>query len=237
MTDPHPAPGQRRRSRRDRGAPRRRGPHRPSRRRRGRGGRRDGISGLGHRRPAAAVIAAVHRVLGAAAVVATLAAAACAPRRRGPPGRPRRPRSGAGRWTRPAARSCVTCPVPASMAPSGSAVVVGGGTYRFPGWSQNVDPSGRLTGTVPADAGAVEIVDPSDLLDRGTGSFVVTLRLRSDLTAQGRPARGARRVVQHRPEGLAPTIPAASGSSSSPGAGRPPAGCAGCSPTDGGPRS
>ena len=68
----------------------------------------------------------------------------------------------------------------------GSAVVVGGGTYRFPGWSQNVDPSGRLAGTVPADAGAVEIVDPSDLLDRGTGSFVVTLRLRSDLTAQGR---------------------------------------------------
>ena len=68
----------------------------------------------------------------------------------------------------------------------GSAVVPGGGTYRFPGWSQNVDPSGRLTGTVPADAGAVEIGDPSDLLDRGTGSFVVTLRLRSDLTAQGR---------------------------------------------------
>ena len=28
----------------------------------------------------------------------------------------------------------------------GSAVVPGGGTYRFPGWSQNVDPSGRLTG-------------------------------------------------------------------------------------------
>ena len=67
----------------------------------------------------------------------------------------------------------------------GAAVVVGGGTYRFPGWSQNVDPSGRLAGTVPPDAGAVEIVDPSDLLDRGTGSFVVTLRLRSDLTAQG----------------------------------------------------
>ena len=68
----------------------------------------------------------------------------------------------------------------------GAAVVVGGGTYRFPGWSQNVDPYGRLAGTVPPDAGAVEIVDPSDLLDRGLGSFVVTLHLRSDLTAQGR---------------------------------------------------
>lgn len=68
----------------------------------------------------------------------------------------------------------------------GSAVVAGGGAYRFPGWSQNVDSSGRLAGMVQADAGAVEVVDPSDLLDRGTGSFAVALRLRSDLTAQGR---------------------------------------------------
>jgi hypothetical protein len=67
----------------------------------------------------------------------------------------------------------------------GSAVVVGGGTYRFPGWSQNLDPSGRVAGTVPPDAGAVRIADPFDLLDKGTGSFAMTLRLRSDLTAQG----------------------------------------------------
>jgi len=68
----------------------------------------------------------------------------------------------------------------------GSAVVVGGGIYRFPGWSQNVEPSGHLTGTVPADAGAVQIGDPSDLLDRGTGAFVVTLHLRSDLRSEER---------------------------------------------------
>ena len=47
---------------------------------------------------------------------------------------------------------------------------------------RNVDPYGRLAGTVPPDAGAVEIVDRSDILDRGLGSFVVTLHLRSDLT-------------------------------------------------------
>lgn len=68
----------------------------------------------------------------------------------------------------------------------GSAVVVGDGTYRFPGWSQNVDPAGRLAGGVPVDAGAVSIGDSRDLLDPGTGSFAVTLRLRSDLTTQGR---------------------------------------------------
>jgi hypothetical protein len=131
------------------------------------------------------VIAAVHRVLGAVAAVATLAAAACAP----PPAGSAWPAASTtlGSWPMDETGGSIMRDLSGSGLDGaiGSAVVVGGGTYRFPGWSQNVDPSGRLAGTVPPDAGAVEIVDPSDLLDRGTGSFVVTLRLRSDLTTVG----------------------------------------------------
>ena len=111
------------------------------------------------------MIAAVHRVLGAAAAVATLAASACAP----PPAGSAWPAASTtlGRWPMDEAGGSVMRDLSGSGLDGaiGAAVVVGGGTYRFPGWSQNVDPS--------------------DLLDRGTGSFVVTLRLRSDLTALG----------------------------------------------------
>ena len=83
----------------------------------------------------------------------------------------------------------------------GSAVVVGGGTYRFPGWSQNVDPYGRLAGTVPPDAGAVEIVDPSDLLDRGARLVRGDAAPPVGPDRWGTSARSARHVVQRRPEG------------------------------------
>ena len=68
----------------------------------------------------------------------------------------------------------------------GSAVVAEEGTYRFPGWSGNVDAAGRLHGAVPASAGSVEVLDPADALDPRTGTFIVSLRLRSALTAAGR---------------------------------------------------
>jgi hypothetical protein len=132
------------------------------------------------------VIPVVHRVVGAALVVATLVGAACTP----PPAEP--PLTTApttiGSWPMDEVGGSVMRDLSGSGLDGaiGSAVLVGGGTYRFPGWSHNVDTSGRLAGTVPADAGAVKIVDSADLLDRGTGSFVVMLRLRSDLTVQGR---------------------------------------------------
>ena len=62
----------------------------------------------------------------------------------------------------------------------GAGVAVGDGTYRFPGWTGNVDAAGRLTGPVPVASGAVSVLEP------GRGSFVVSVRLRSALTDQGR---------------------------------------------------
>jgi hypothetical protein len=68
----------------------------------------------------------------------------------------------------------------------GAGVAVGDGTYRFPGWTGNVDAAGRLTGRVPATSGAASVPDPWGALEPGRGSFVVSLRLRSALTGQGR---------------------------------------------------
>jgi Laminin G domain len=135
------------------------------------------------------VIPAVRRLLGAASVLTasavTMLGAACGP----PPVGPAWTTASntIGSWPMDEAGGAIMRDQSGSglHGAIGSAVVAGGGTYRFPGWSQNVDPSGRLVGTVPSDAGAVTVADPSDLLD-GTGSFAVTLRLRSDLTAQGR---------------------------------------------------
>ena len=67
----------------------------------------------------------------------------------------------------------------------GSAVTIGGGTYQFPGWSGNVDGTGHLKGKVPAEAGAVKVPDPADLLDPRTGSFTISLQVRSALLANG----------------------------------------------------
>jgi hypothetical protein len=67
----------------------------------------------------------------------------------------------------------------------GSAISMGGGTFGFPGWTQNVDAAGRLVGAVSPDAGAVTVPDPDDRLDPSTGSFAVSLRLRSALTPRG----------------------------------------------------
>jgi hypothetical protein len=67
----------------------------------------------------------------------------------------------------------------------GSAVTIGGGTYQLPGWTGNVDATGHLKGKVSAGAGAVAVPDRSDVLDPRTGSFTVSLRLRSALLASG----------------------------------------------------
>jgi Laminin G domain len=68
----------------------------------------------------------------------------------------------------------------------GSAVTIGGGMYQFPGWTGNVDGAGHLKGKVPAEAGAVKVPDPNDVLDPRTASFTVSLRIRSALLANGR---------------------------------------------------
>jgi len=67
----------------------------------------------------------------------------------------------------------------------GSAVSMGDGAFGFPGWTQNVDAAGRLVGTVSPDAGVVTVPDPHDRLDPAAGTFAVSLRLRSALTARG----------------------------------------------------
>jgi hypothetical protein len=68
----------------------------------------------------------------------------------------------------------------------GAGVAVGDGTYRFPGWSGNVDAAGRLTGQVSTTGGAVSVPDPWRALEPGRGPFAVSVRLRSALTSQGR---------------------------------------------------
>jgi hypothetical protein len=68
----------------------------------------------------------------------------------------------------------------------GGGVAVGNGTYQFPGWTGNVDGAGRLTGQVAAASGAVSVPDPWGALEPGRGSFVISLRMRSALTAAGR---------------------------------------------------
>ena len=68
----------------------------------------------------------------------------------------------------------------------GAGVAVGDGTYRFPGWTANVDGAGRLVGKVSAAGGAVSVPDQWAALEPGQGSFTVSLRLRSALTGAGR---------------------------------------------------
>jgi hypothetical protein len=68
----------------------------------------------------------------------------------------------------------------------GSAVTVGGGMYEFPGWTGSVDGTGHLKGKVPAEAGAVKVPDPADILDPRTASFTITLQIRAALLANGR---------------------------------------------------
>jgi hypothetical protein len=68
----------------------------------------------------------------------------------------------------------------------GSAVTLGGGMYQFPGWTGNVDGTGHLTGRVPAEAGAVKVPDPADVLDPRTASFTVAVQIRSALLNNGR---------------------------------------------------
>jgi hypothetical protein len=68
----------------------------------------------------------------------------------------------------------------------GSAVAIGGGMYEFPGWTGNVDGTGHLKGKVPAEAGAVKVPDPVDVLDPRTASFTITLQIRAALLANGR---------------------------------------------------
>ena len=67
----------------------------------------------------------------------------------------------------------------------GSAVTLPGGSFQFPGWTGNVDGTGHLKGKVPAEAGAGKVPDPGDVLDPRTGSFTITVRLRSALLANG----------------------------------------------------
>ena len=67
----------------------------------------------------------------------------------------------------------------------GSAVTLTGSSYQFPGWTGNVDGTGHLKGKVPAEAGAVKVPDPGDVLDPRTGSFTIALQLRSALLANG----------------------------------------------------
>ena len=81
----------------------------------------------------------------------------------------------------------------------GAAVSVGGGAFGFPGWTQNLDAAGRLVGTVSPDAGAVTVPDPDDRLDPATGTFAVSLRVRSALTTRGRlpvSGRASYNIVQ-----------------------------------------
>jgi hypothetical protein len=68
----------------------------------------------------------------------------------------------------------------------GAGVAVGDGTYRFPGWTANVDAAGRLVGRVPAASGAVSVPDAWGALEPGRGSFALSVRLRSALTGAGR---------------------------------------------------
>ena len=68
----------------------------------------------------------------------------------------------------------------------GSAVVLNGHSYLFPGWTKNVDDTGHLFGKVSADAGAVKVPDPADVLDPRTGDISVSLQLDATLLASGR---------------------------------------------------
>ena len=67
----------------------------------------------------------------------------------------------------------------------GSAVTLTGSSYQFPGWTGNVDGTGHLKGKVPAEAGAVKVPDPGDVLDPRTGGFTIALQMRSELLANG----------------------------------------------------
>jgi hypothetical protein len=115
---------------------------------------------------------------------AVLVASACAP----PTGEALGGRP-AARWTmdeRPGATVMVDVSGSGSDGVIGSAVAVGDGTYRFPGWTANVDTAGRLIGRVAVTSGAVSVPDPWGALEPGRGSFVVSVRLRSALTSSGR---------------------------------------------------
>ncbi len=70
-------------------------------------------------------------------------------------------------------------------------VVTNGSTYTFPGWTNNIDATGRLVGVLADPAiGEIRVPDPSGSLSPGGGSFSVALRLQPTLTSGALPIPG-----------------------------------------------
>lgn len=124
--------------------------------------------------------------IGLCAVVVVAAATACAP----PPGGSALRGAASARWPMDEAGASVMHDVSGSgwHGVIGSSVSVGGGVYRFPGWSGNVDGNGHLSGTVDARAGAVEVPDPPGGLNPQRSGFALSVLLRSQLTVGGLPS-------------------------------------------------
>ena len=124
--------------------------------------------------------------IGLCAVVVVAAATACAP----PPGGSALRAAASARWPMDEAGAPVMHDVSGSgwHGVIGASVAVGGGVYRFPGWSGNVDGNGHLSGTVDARAGAVEVPDPPGGLNPQRAGFVLSVLLRSQLTVGGLPS-------------------------------------------------
>jgi hypothetical protein len=74
---------------------------------------------------------------------------------------------------------------PAQNGTLGPQVVPGGGAYFFPGWVNNVNPSGGLTGTVSPDGSEVTVPDPNHKLEPRNGVFSVSGTIRARLTSTG----------------------------------------------------
>jgi hypothetical protein len=67
----------------------------------------------------------------------------------------------------------------------GSEIILGGGVYEFPGWVNNQDGAGGLTGVVSETGGEIVVPDPTHKLEPQNGVFSVSGTIRARLTSTG----------------------------------------------------
>lgn len=80
---------------------------------------------------------------------------------------------------------------PAANSSPYSGVVDNGSTYLFPGWTNNLTPTGQLSGVLATSSlGEIRVPDPSGKLLPLTSSFSVAVRLRPTLVNGSLPTDG-----------------------------------------------
>ena len=82
-------------------------------------------------------------------------------------------------------RTMVDALSPAQDGAIGPEIRLGGGTYEFPGWVNNVDPTGGLVGVVSDTGGEIVVADPTHRLEPKNGIFSVSGTVRARLTPLG----------------------------------------------------